>query len=241
VSLLPGSLSFSQENVGTTSSAQSVLLSNIGDALLKISSIVPTGTNAADFAQTSPCFDLVEGGQCTINVTFTPLATGSRSASLTITDNASNSPQTVSLTGTGAQLSAAVLSPTSLAFGQENSGVTTAPQTVTLSNTGSGPLNISAITLAGQEPFGFAQANTCGTSVAAGANCTISVTFTPNYTGTFSAYLSFADNAVGSPQTVSLSGTGEPPVTPPGTYYCFVNAVSGNDQHYPPGLTINVQ
>jgi hypothetical protein len=132
------------------------------------------------------------------------------------------------------------LSPSNLAFGQENMSVTTAAQPVTLSNTGNALLSISAITFGGENPSSFAQSNTCSTSVAAGANCAISVTFTPNSTGTFSASLSVADNAGGSPQTVNLSGTGVPPATPPGTYYCSVNAVSGSDNHTPT-VTINVQ
>jgi hypothetical protein len=118
--------------------------------------------------------------------------------------------------------------------------VTTAAQTVTLSNTGGALLSISAITVGGQNPYAFAQSNTCGTSVAAGANCAISVTFTPNAPGTFSASLSVADNAGGSPQTVGLSGTGVPLITPAGTYYCSVNGVSGSDNHSPT-ITINVQ
>jgi hypothetical protein len=217
------------------------MLSNTGNASLSISSIALSGTNSGDFAQTNNCHTSVgAGANCTINVTFTPSATGSRSASLTITDNATGSPQTLSLTGTGVSAPAVSLSPQGLNFGQENMGLTTAPQTVTLSNTGKASLSISSIALGGAEPFDFAQSNTCGTSVAAGANCTISVTFTPGATGTLSASLSIADNASGTPQTVSLSGTGAPPITPPGTYYCFVSAASGNDYHSTT-LTINVQ
>jgi len=240
-SLSPTSLTFGQQGTGSTSAAQSVMLSNTGNASLSISSIALSGTNSGDFAQTNNCHTSVgAGANCTINVTFTPSATGSRSASLTITDNATGSPQTLSLTGTGVSAPAVSLSPQGLNFGQENMGLTTAPQTVTLSNTGKASLSISSIALGGAEPFDFAQSNTCGTSVAAGANCTISVTFTPGATGTLSASLSIADNASGTPQTVSLSGTGAPPITPPGTYYCFVSAASGNDYHSTT-LTINVQ
>jgi len=102
VSLSPTSLTFSQQNVGSTSAAQTVTLSNTGNASLSISSIAIGGTNSGDFAQTKNCGSSVGvGANCTISVTFAPSATGSRSASLTITDNASGSPQTVSLTGTG--------------------------------------------------------------------------------------------------------------------------------------------
>src|SRR5207249_3349017 len=85
------------------SAAQAVTLSNTGSAALSITSIAITGTNSGDFRQTNNCgSSLAAGSSCAINVTFTPAATGTRSATLTVTDNASNSPQTVSLTETGA-------------------------------------------------------------------------------------------------------------------------------------------
>jgi hypothetical protein len=92
--------------VGTTSAAQSVTLSNTGNAALNISSIAISGTNAGDFALTNTCGSgLAAGANHGISVTFTPAATGTRSASLAITDNASGSPQTVSLSGMGASAS----------------------------------------------------------------------------------------------------------------------------------------
>jgi hypothetical protein len=146
-------------------------------------------------------------GSCAINVTFTPTASGSRSGSLTLTDNAGDSPQTVSLTGTAA-VGAVQLSPTSLTFANQNLNTTSAAQTVTLSNNGPTPLSISIIATSGD----FAQANNCGTSLIAGGNCTISVTFTPITAGTRSGALTITDNAVaGSTQTVPLSGTGVGP------------------------------
>jgi hypothetical protein len=146
-------------------------------------------------------------GSCVINVTFTPTASGSRSGSLTFTDNAGDSPQTVSLSGTAA-VGAVQFSPTSLSFANQNVSTTSTPQTVTLSNNGTTPLNISIIATSGD----FAQTNNCGSSVIAGGNCTISVTFTPITAGTRSGALTITDNAVaGSTQTVPLSGTGVGP------------------------------
>jgi hypothetical protein len=128
---------------------------------------------------------------------------------VTITDNASGSPQTVSLSGTGTGTAALVsLSPTSLAFGNQPVDMTSSAQTVTLSNTGNAALSITSLALTGTNASDFAQANTCGSSVAAGANCTIAVMFTPSVTGTEAASLSIADNRSGSPQTVPLSGAG---------------------------------
>ena len=201
-SLSPTSLTFGSQTVGTTSAAQTVTVSNTGSATLTITSIVASG----DFAETDNCgSSLVASGNCTISVTFTPTASGTRTGSLSVTDNASGSPQTVNLTGTGAAAGTpgASLSPTSLTFGSQTVGTTSAAQTVTLSNTGGATLSITSIVPSGD----FAATNTCGGSLAAGGNCSISVTFTPTASGTRTGSLSVLDNAAGSPQTVSLSGT----------------------------------
>jgi hypothetical protein len=210
VSLSPTSLAFDNQAVDMTSTAQSLTLSNTGNAALSITSLALTGSNASDFAQTNTCGSSVAGGaNCTISVTFTPSGSGSRTASVSITDNASGSPQTVSLSGTGTGTAALVsLSPTSLAFGNQSVGATSAAQTLTLRNAGNAALSITSLALTGSNASDFDQSNTCGSSLAAGANCTIAVMFTPSVTGSEAASLSIADNASGSPQTVSLSGAG---------------------------------
>src|SRR5205823_83725 len=86
----------------SSSAARSITVSNSGTGMLSISSIAVTGANAGDFSQTNTCASsIVAGGSCTIAVTFSPQAAGARSASITLTDSAANSPQTVALTGTG--------------------------------------------------------------------------------------------------------------------------------------------
>jgi phosphodiesterase/alkaline phosphatase D-like protein len=206
--LSPTSVVFANQQVNTTSAAQNVTLSNTGGSTLTISSIAITGANPGDFAQTNTCgTSVAAGANCTISVTFRPTATGSRTASVSIADNAAGSPQAVALSGTGAS-AAVTLSPASLAFGNQPVNTTSAAQTVTLSNTGNTALTITGISITGTNAGNFAQTNTCGTSVAAGANCAISVTFRPTATGSRTASLSVADSAAGSPQTVALSGTG---------------------------------
>jgi hypothetical protein len=96
------------------------------------------------------------------------------------------------------------LSSTSLTFASQLVGSTSAAQTVTLNNTGNAALSVTSIVASGD----YAQTNTCGTSVAAGANCTISVTFTPTATGTRTGAITITDNTSGSPHIVSLTGTG---------------------------------
>jgi hypothetical protein len=185
-------------------------LTNTGNASLSVTSISVSGTNASDFTQTNTCGSSVAAGaNCTISVTFKPAATGTRSANLSVADSATGSPQTLSLSGTGSSTSAsASLSPSSLAFANEAVDMTSSAQTVTLTNTGSTSLALSGLAVTGANSADFVQNNTCGASLAAGSNCTIVVAFTPSAIGARSATLSITDNATGSPQTSSLSGTG---------------------------------
>jgi hypothetical protein len=213
--LAPNVLTFPSSDIGATSAAQAATLTNSGTGPLTIASIVLGGVNSGDFAETNNCGgSLVAGGSCTFSVTFTPSAAGSRSATITITDNANNQAGTteiISLHGTGTAVPAAGVAPNVLAFSDTNVGVTSAPQTVTLSNSGTGPLTITGIAFMGSNPGDFGQTHTCGTSLAAGSNCSISVTFTPAAPGNRTATLVVTDNAnntSGSTQTASVSGTG---------------------------------
>jgi len=207
-SLSPASLSFGSEPVSTKSGTLTATLTNSGNAALSLSGIALTGANTGDFAETNTCGSSVAaGGSCTISVSFDPTTSGSRSASVSITDNATGSPQSLSLSGTGTTV-AAGLSPTSLAFGSEAVSTTSGTLTATLTNSGTAALSVSSIALAGANPGDFAETNTCGSSVAAGGSCTISVTFDPTTSGSRSASVSITDNAGGSPQSLGLSGTG---------------------------------
>jgi len=96
------------------------------------------------------------------------------------------------------------VSPGALAFTAQTVGSSSAAQTVTLSNTGTAALNIASIV----SHSDFAYTSTCGTLLAAGANCLISVTFTPTSAGTYVTTLVINSNASSSPQSISLSGTG---------------------------------
>jgi hypothetical protein len=100
--LSASSLSFGKQKVNTSSAAKAVTLKNTGATPLTITSIVIAGTDPLDFTQTNNCpGSLAVNASCTMNVTFTPTAIGSRSGSVVITDNTQNSPQDVSLLGTG--------------------------------------------------------------------------------------------------------------------------------------------
>jgi hypothetical protein len=199
VSLTPASLSFSATQVGGSSAAQTVTLANTGDAALSISNTQISG----DYSQTSNCpASLAAGSSCTFNITFTPTTTGTRNGTLTLTDNVPNSPQTVTLTGSG-YANTATVGPASLTFASQALNTSSAAQVVTVTNTGTSAISISSVAVSGD----FGQTNGCSTVAASGV-CNISVRFTPTVSGVRSGTLTIAGSFTGSPQTVSLSGTG---------------------------------
>ena len=158
-----------------------------------------------DFTQSNNCpASLAVNATCTVNVVFAPTAVGSRSGSLSVTDNAASSPQAVSLSGTGA---AATLqaSASSLSFGGITAG-TTSTQTVVISNTGSASATISAIST-GNSAFTVSGAALPAT-VAAGSSLTLTVTFAPTSAASYSGTLAITSNATDSTLSVALSGTG---------------------------------
>lgn len=199
VTLLPTSLTFGNQVVGTTTALKNVTLSNTGTAALAITSIVASGS----FSQTNTCGSSVSPNKkCTISVAFTPTATGAATGSVTISDNAGNSPQKVTLSGTG--IMAATLAPAVVSFASRTLGTTSSPVAVALTNNETATLTIYGVTVSGD----YAQTNTCGTTLAAKAKCTISVTFTPTEIGTRTGTLTVTDSGSNSPQTSSLQGTG---------------------------------
>jgi hypothetical protein len=203
--LSASSLTFSSQRVGTTTSAQQVTLQNTGNQALAITSISRAGANSGDFSLGQDCgSSLAAAETCHINVTFTPTARGARTAAVSLVDNAANSPQTISLSGTGIA-PVANLSPNSVTFPGQFVGTTGLPENITLTNNGDMPLTISGI----QASTDFGTSNGCTSSLAAGVNCTISVFFDPSAAGTRTGTLTVTDNAPGSPQTVQLSGTGK--------------------------------
>jgi urease beta subunit len=207
ITVSPTTVAFGSRLVGSTSSAATVTVSNPGTAPLSIGSIAVEGSEAGDFARTTDCgSSLAVNASCTVSVTFTPGATGARSGSIVITDDAAGSPHSVGLTGTGIA-PAATLTPTSLSFAGQV-GTTSAAQTATLRNTGTATLNVSSIGFTGGDAGDFAQTNTCGATLAPSASCTISATFRPTVAGARASTLSVTDDAPGSPHTVAASGTG---------------------------------
>jgi ASPM-SPD-2-Hydin domain-containing protein/galactose oxidase-like protein len=209
VSLSPNGVAFATQALGTTSAPQTVTLRNTGTATLNIQTIAITGANAGDFAITngSTCTsgaNVAINGSCTIQFTFTPTGPGARSAIVSIADNAADSPETISLSGTTAP--SVSIAPSTVTFSSQYVGTSGLPQTVTVTNTGTASVTVTAVTAS---PSDFGVLSNCTNVVAAGANCTIGVFFDPTAGGTRTGTLSITDNAAGSPQTITLTASGE--------------------------------
>ena len=207
---LPTNLTFPLQNKGSTSAAQSLMLTNTGTAALTISSMTTTG----DFAVTNNCGSgLGVAGFCTLNVSFSPTATGARTGTLTITSNAPGSPHIVNLSGSGqgavvtfAATPSIVATPPSgfgALFGNTNLGASSA-LAIKLVNTGGDILNIDSLTISGD----FAKSTTCNSTLDPDASCTITVTFSPTVAGDRTGSLVINSNSAYGNIKLGLNGTG---------------------------------
>jgi hypothetical protein len=199
--LAPLTLSFAAQQLNTASAAQTVTLTNTGDAALTLI----TAQTSGDFAVVNNCGASLSGhSSCALQVTFVPAALGARTGVLTVSDQLRT--QTVSLSGTGIAPSGVSLAPASpLNFSLEAVGTTSAAQTVTLTNNGGVTLAIANIGIGGDFSI---LASSCGSSLAAGAACVIQVAFAPTAGGARIGALTVTDSAMSSPQTLQLTGTG---------------------------------
>jgi hypothetical protein len=218
VSLSPSSLSFPATPVGQLSGSQSVTVANTGEGSLEVTGVTIAGLDAEAFRlRGESCTDarVRPGGSCTILVRFAPVESGPASATLRIADSAPDSPRRVPLSGFGgtpppAAAPAFSASPSSLSFGNQRRGTTSASKQVTVTNTGTAPLSISSVALAGANPGDYLiTSDGCGgQTLAPGGSCTVSSAFRPTASGPRTASLRFTDNAPGSPHSVALSGRG---------------------------------
>jgi hypothetical protein len=196
-----------------------VTLRNTGAEPLAIFTFRLNGADAADFAQGADCpvspDTLPAGGSCTIYVSFTPHSGGLKSASFVIGDSAPSSPQSVLLSGRGLSAPVVSLAPGALTFRSQTVGTASPTQSISLSNTGGGPLVVDSFQIGGPGAADFTQTNNCPASLNAGASCSVAVTFTPGAEGPRKATLTLNDNADDSPQAVSLFGAG----VASGTYF----------------------
>ena len=196
--VVPGSLSFPAQVLNTASAAQSVVLQNIGNGPMQVTTVSAT----APFSQTNNCSTPVApGAACSVQVSFMPAATGSAIGTLSMSSNAGT--QTVKLSGAGTTTASTVtVSPAALLFPPQLLKTKSGKQVVTITNSGATAISNKGITITGD----FTETTTCTPSLGAGKQCTITVTFAPTATGTRTGTLSI--NLSTGAQTASLAGTG---------------------------------
>ena len=196
--------------LGKSSNGEKVKLTNSGTANLLITSFAISG----DFTQTNNCpitpTPLAPGAFCTITTVFTPTTVGKRTGTITINDNAGNSPQSVPLTGVGTVIS---YKPNVFNFGTVTVGTQSQPLTTTLTNNSNSiVVTMGTVTLVGTDKTDYIITNnTCVGNLNPLGTCSVSVAFKPTTTGKrpASLYINYSANAGGSPAIVSMAGTGQ--------------------------------
>jgi hypothetical protein len=237
VGLSATGLTFSQQPANTPAPSQVVTVSNTGTGTLNLTQIALSGPNFSDFSQSNNCGQVAANSSCQVTVGFTPGGPGPRTGTISLQDNASGSPQTVSLTGTGASGPLVSLSPASLSFGLVAVGASGTPQTVTLTNNGDAPLIYPDVQFTTNS---YTQTNSCPNSLAAGSSCSISATFAPTGTGSQNAQLMVYYSGYGNPQAINVSGTGG--LAPGSGYSATISGtVSGNGFAHNLPIAITVQ
>jgi hypothetical protein len=206
--LSPQSINFGNQAYQLPSTQQLVTLTNVGTAVLTITSITSTNT---DFTLSdAACIGsiLPSGGTCTIGITFTPNTLTTETTQISIADNATGTPHLITATGTGVTPTTTItFSPASVSFGNQSVNTASPQQTIKVTNTGNTTLTISTISVSPTSDF--AQTNNCpNTAIQANTFCTIFVTFTPSASGNRSGTVSVTANTTPATQSVSLTGTG---------------------------------
>ena len=209
-----GTLGFGNEAVDVPSTAKPVTLTNNGTGALGFQSATVTFANGqtAQFTASNNCPASVPpapqpGSTCTINLTFLPTVAGNIAQTLTVaTDDPNNGTESVNLTGTGIASGVANLSSAVVDFGGQLVNSTSNAIPVTVTNKGTGPLNITGVTPSGD----FADTTGCITAspLAVNATCTINITFTPTVIGARAGTIQVASDATNGAQTINLTGSG---------------------------------
>ena len=185
-------------------------LTNTGSATLTIASIAVTGTNASSFVFANSCgTSLAAGANCSIHGHFDPTTGGALTAAITIRGQRGRIAAKSCADGDGTWTRRNAR-PSSLSYGDEKVGTASASQSVTLTNTGTATLGITSIAVTGANASSFVFANSCGTSLAAGANCTIHGHFgASGYGRADGVHHYYRQRERLHPQKVALSGTGD--------------------------------
>ena len=206
MAISPTSVTYPDQQVGAASASVALTVTNTGNAILTVNSVVASG----DFNETDTCTGapVPQNSTCTVQVRFLPTATGPRTGLLTVYGNVAGGQATATLSGIGTVAAAIVLTPVTLAFPSTGIGATSAVQNITVSNTGVNAASLQAPAISGDFTI---TANSCSSYLAANTGCTLSITFAPAASGTRSGTLTLTDSA--GTQVASLSGVGTNPAT----------------------------
>lgn len=206
MTLSPVSVTFATQAVATASTAQTITVTNYGNAPLTVTQVSVTG----DFNETDNCVGaaVAAGTSCAVQVMFLPTAVGARTGALTAYANVAGGQATASLTGVGAPAAAIVLNPITVTYSGTNVGTVSAAQNITISNTGGVSVTLQTPVVVGEFVL---TANTCGATLGSNSGCTVSLAFKPMASGTRTGSFTIVDS-VGT-QTASLSGLGVLPAT----------------------------
>lgn len=212
VTVNPTTITFPDQTINTVGAPTTVRVTSSGTAPLIVRGATAQGVAANQFPITNNgCgtaiapVTLAPGTSCTFQIAFAPTTTGLKSSSISIVTNAASSPNLVPLSGTGVQPTS-TLSATTIAFGTVNRG-TTKSLSVTISNNGVGNLTVLGTTTTGSAAFRVS-ATTCTAPVAPRRSCSVTVSFSPTAVVAYTGSLVISTNAINSPQTVALTGSG---------------------------------
>jgi VCBS repeat protein len=206
--LQPAKMNFGTLLLGSTSAAQTATIYNSGVATLK-PKITLTGTDYTQTANTCGT-SVLSGANCSVGVNFSPKDINARAGALTFADNATVTPQKVSFSGVGSEVG---VNPNPVAFGPIVHGTNTT-KVVTITNISGGAFPAHALTFTGiaVSGTGFSLlSNGCPltpSSLAAGASCQLTLKFAPATVGSFKGLLTLSDDGGGSPQKITLTGSG---------------------------------
>ncbi|HEY8859981.1 MAG TPA: choice-of-anchor D domain-containing protein [Gaiellales bacterium] len=194
---------FPDQPVGSTSAPELVTVTNNTDYSANPANASLSGSDPGDFNASGCSSSVAANGTCSVSVTFTPSATGNRTATLSVAG------QSVSLSGNGVQ-AAANVTPGATTFSSQPVSTSSISKNITLTNSGTGTLTYGSTTVTGANPGDFSVGDSnCASTVFLAANntCTITVQFVPTATGHRSANIVVHDNAPNNPtQTVTVSG-----------------------------------
>jgi hypothetical protein len=211
----PTTTTFETATVGQATPTQQIAIMNTGSSSASLGTISASSGFTVSQDPTYPCGSSLAptvpastAPWCMVDVSFTAPAAGITTGTLTINSNQPGSPATVQLVGSTGSVNNVInpptLTPSSLAFGYENVGSTSSAQTTTVTNPGQSAIAISSVATTGP----YSDTTTCGSTLAAGASCTVSVKFTPTASGPQNGTLAITNSATATPVDAVLTGTG---------------------------------